>query len=204
MTKSIQDSERTSLTSVYRPLIEELAAAQGRDIQERTAVKIVDALATVDWKETNAIVRSISRAPNPPRNIYGAVLDAVEEVGREKAQALEHRQTWAVKDSERLTPGEWQWNQLVLEEIMVWHDMKLATRNVEYCEPMDIDEWIKAGRPKTWSTILDHYLTGSEPAYKRTIGGDALALEKFAEAYYKMLVSERTKRMAKTEEKIFF
>jgi hypothetical protein len=201
-----KQNENISLAfdKIYLPLIEDLEAANGRAMNNTTAKKIVDALSTVDWKEANAIVRSISRAPNPPRNVYGAVLDAVEEVGREKAQALEHRQTWAVKDSDRLTPAEWQWNQLILEEIMVWHDLKLAARNVDHCEPMDIDEWIQAGRTKTWSTILDHYLQGSEPAYKRSVGGDVNALAAFAEAYYKMLVNERMKRTAKTEEKIFF
>ena len=200
MKRKLNNGDTTySFNDIYIPLIEDLEAAQGRDMNEQTANKIVAALSKVEWKQANAIVKSLIRATNPPRNMYGAILDAVEEIYREQEKVIESRETWTSAAKDRLTSAEWEWNFKVLIEIMEWHKCGLVVKNEEHCEPMDLDQWISADRPKTWSPVLDHYLQGSEAAYKRTIAGDTTALAQFAESYYKILVEQREKRTATVE-----
>lgn len=52
-------------------------------------------------------------------------------------------------------------------ELEYWHKNGLVERNENGSTvPMDIDTFIRAGRPQTWSPILDHWLIGFEAAYK--------------------------------------
>jgi hypothetical protein len=77
---------------------------------------------------------------------------------------------------------------VVLMEIKRWHDLKLVKYSGVNCKPMDLDEWNNAGRPQSWSPILDHFMSGLYENRFHTF-------ESFCREYLKKLVEHRNARM---------
>lgn len=82
----------------------------------------------------------------------------------------------------------------VLEEIRVWHYLKLVTSNPDGCSPMYLEEWMSAGRPATWSPCIDYLYN----MLCNDIGGHLFV--QICTDYLGKLRSERTKRMAQKQE----
>lgn len=177
----------------YDSLLESVEVVVGRDLQERQKAAIAKVLSRVSWKWAVSIVREFSRLQNPPRNVYGWMCDKVDEIKDEERKRIEGQTQWEA-DKDCLNGKEMEVLFGILDEIMTWHELDLVSKTPGGCtDPMDVEGWIKAGRPKTWSQIVDHFLAGSEPAYKqdKQMPGTLYA---FWVAYLKSLRDERTRR----------
>jgi len=186
-------------TGDYSELLEEIATVRGRDITERQCSALSDVLSRIPWNKAVSIVRELCRMPVVPANFYGYIVVRVEEIEREAKKELEKKDTW-MEQHGCMSSSEWKFFSSIMEETYTWHNMGLVKLNpLPHCEPMTVEGWVKAGRPKTWSPIIDSLMQGSEPAYIRAIGGKAEALSEFFEAFYNLLVASRIKRTAAAE-----
>jgi hypothetical protein len=86
------------------------------------------------------------------------------------------------------------WNAYidVQDEAIKWHSMELAPRGGGGVPP-SLDEWVKSGKPETWSPIIDTVLKGYEAA---AAAGDA---ERYFKEWLVRLRGVREARLAKRE-----
>jgi hypothetical protein len=81
----------------------------------------------------------------------------------------------------------------ITNEVLIWHKTGMVKTNRDGCRPMDIDEYIQAGQPDTWSPILTHFMRGYAPVYRQNMDNPK-AREDFLGNYLNTLVSNRSKR----------
>jgi hypothetical protein len=136
-------------------------------------------------------VKRLSDMPTLPSNIIGAIKREISGIEGE----IRERQEWRLKSRDAATSTkECQELMAFLQELSIWHQIGLVERNDNGISiPMSIDEYIYAGRPKTWSPIIDHWLQGFEAAYRLEQEKPG-ALIDFYKGYTKNLIEERRKR----------
>lgn len=177
----------------YDEAIEHLCAAKGKDIPQVTIKGIYRLFDEMDAKDIDYIVRLVEKYENIPSNMYGLIDRLWSERKYWKEQKLNNTDDWKA-DPDNASGKEFSAFFAVLNEIFLWHTEKLVQSNPEgVTVPMDISEWKRSGCPKTWSPIVDNFLTGYLKMYTTTSESNLLLY--FMNNYKDTLVKERLKRM---------
>lgn len=170
---------------------------RGKDFVDMQAKGIAKKFDEIGKNDTWVIIRRLQAWPKIPDNISGAI---DKEYGALKAERREAGQ-WRMKKEGLGTSLECSEIGRFNDELTLWHRMGLADTNKNGSTvPMAIEEWIRAGRPATWSPVLDHWLQGFEVAYKQDLQVEGSLLA-FLARYNNMLVEQRKERLAKRAEK---
>jgi len=90
--------------------------------------------------------------------------------------------------------GEWALAMQITIEIMLWHETGIAQRQEaeirQLPEHGDLRAWVNAGKPKTWSPIVDHYFEGLSKM------NGSHERKRFIAGYLKTLQDTRAERTA--------
>jgi hypothetical protein len=89
-----------------------------------------------------------------------------------------------------------------MAEIQRWHREKVEAdfgdgkKAVEYnpkpwAASTSYEDWLREGKPHTWSPLLDHMLTACEPHYRASMGKDRQSMARYYETFCGMLVRRR-------------
>lgn len=176
----------------YEVAIERLGAARGKDIPQVTIKGIYRLFDEMQADDIDHIVRLVEKYENIPSNLYGLVDRLWSERKYWKDQKLNHAEDWKA-DPDNASGKEFSAFFAVLGEIFLWHTDKLVESNKEGTTvPMDIAEWKRAGCPKTWSPMVDHFLEGYLKMYTTSSESDILL--NYMINYKNTLVSARIKR----------
>lgn len=187
-------SEVTSFPEPYQTALNEIAVARGKNITFEQGGAVVALLSRISWRDAKQIVRELTRMPSIPPNLYGIIRERVEEVEREAKKQLEWRDKWTANE-DCLTKEEQFWHSQILAEMKIWYDSGLVGKNPPpYCEPCSIEEWIRLGKPRNFSPIIDHMLAGSIEPYQKTIAGNKTALRDYFARYLSTLKTRREER----------
>lgn len=166
----------------------EIAACLGKDLNTRTAESIQSLLVDMGWDNAKSVVKDLTHREHIPSNLYGTILGIWESRKVQQQQAHLWKQKWTA-DQDCATPGEWTAFWKVMGEILRWHQMGLVSSNPDgITTPLTADEYHKAKCPKSWSPIVDHFLTGYYPAMLADV------LEDYLTKYHAHLVEARLKK----------
>ena len=144
----------------YEHFLDRIAAARGKEIPKVTIAGIYRLFDQMQEKDIEHITRLIEKYENVPSNLYGLVDRLWSERKYWLDQQTMNTDNWKA-DPDNASGAEFSAFMAVMTEILTWHDEKLIQRNPEgLTVAMDIHEWKRAGCPKTWSELLDKFLTG--------------------------------------------
>lgn len=150
-------------TGDYKTLIGEIIAAAGRDsLPQRTYENIEEELQSIEWRDAVFIVNGVSRLQKIPQNIYGLILERVEELKDRKRKEEYTRTSWQPKEA-CLSPVEFAVAFGCIGLMLKYH---------------------KCGLGK-YDDLNAHFTEGFNKAMKQP--GDHL--EKFLRKFYQMLKS---------------
>lgn len=179
----------------YTEAIERLGATRGKEIPQVTIKGIYRLFDEMEAKDIEYIVRLVEKYENVPSNLYGLVDRLWSERKYWKEQKLNNTDDWKA-DPDNASGAEFSAFMAVMTEILTWHEEKLVERNPDgVIVSMSIVDWKKSGCPKTWSPILDHFLTGYLKMYTAT--SDSNLLLNFMINHTKILREQRLKRTFK-------
>lgn len=168
---------------VYEKLINELAAAKGRDFPVMIVEALTELFTDMGPKQAKRIVNEITLSDSAPSNIVGAVKRRWIEEKRLRDEKLEQREKWNAESKEACSKEEWKHFFHFLHLLSEAHRMRLVkTNEFGVTTPLSIDDYVSVGRPETWSPILDHFLIGYETAYKLDLSKPG-AVKEFLERY---------------------
>lgn len=170
-------------------LLREISYCKATGIASGTANAIKELLKEMGWDNAFKAVKQLTSRDSLPSNIYGALQGIYREI--KTAAESEHlwKNSWK-SDPDCTTPQEWAAFWGFMTELMLWHRLKLVQSNPNgVTTPADIITYKRAGMPKTWSPILDHFLEGFYSAWK----GDFL--EKYMIEYRDRLSGLRKQKM---------
>lgn len=183
-------------------LFSELAAARGRDLPLPLTRQLATIFDEAGERNAKTIVNQLVSMDSLPTNLYGAVRSRWIEMKRNSEYETLRKDKWQSESSENTNAAEWTLYWQIIEEIMLWHQCGLAETN-KNAAPIsyDIDEWLNAGKPKTWSPILDHFLDGYALGYKADLKTPG-SLTKYLEQYLQLIKETRVKRQAEKVQKL--
>jgi hypothetical protein len=180
-------------------LIDKLVMARGRKIGNETVEGILDQFESIGEVTARKIIKEICLLDNLPTNIYGAIEKKYNEIGQLKKDSenwkFNHRD-----DSEAdKYPADIMSLWAFIEEHMAWHREGLLDE-IYQATVMDIDEWIKKGRPILCCKLHDTWMKGFESAYKKElVDPESNAIEIYTRSYTDKLKEVRLSRtIAKT------
>jgi hypothetical protein len=179
-------------------LIDKLTMARGRKIATDTVEGILDLFETIKEVTARKVVKEICLLDNLPTNIYGAI----EKKYNELEQLRKDSENWKFNHRDDCEADKYPadikslWD--FIEEHMIWHQTGLITE-IYTAEPMDIDEWIKRGRPILCCKLHDSWMHGFEDAYKKELcNPESGAIEKFTKEYTEKLKQYRINQLTET------
>jgi hypothetical protein len=170
---------------------------RGRALPDIVAPELVKMFDGAGRYKTAAVLNRLRSYESIPQNIIGCCEKILWELNNQQ-------ETEGYKYKDRNDFGDKKTLEslaIFLVELEFWHKNGLAEYNHKgLTTGIDINQWIEAGRPKTWSPILDHWLNGFVKAHEeeKINPGAILAFEM---EYNTMLIAERIKRMAEKEAK---
>jgi hypothetical protein len=171
--------------------IDKINLMHGRDYSQSVNEGLEKILEGFGHEKTKAIVQRLKSYDNLPSNIVGLCERIFAEINGDDRE----RESWEVRKRDNLGTNEECIALMAFNgELFLWHELGLAERNTEFTHAiLDIEQWAQAGRPKTWSKILDHWLIGFEKAYILD-KAQAGALLDYLMRYNDMLVKTRKER----------
>lgn len=90
----------------------------------------------------------------------GTINEALDRVREARALKVRHEPPAQTAD-EYTDKREWELAAAITGEILTWHRLGLVdAQRQEFDGTMDAEEWVRAGKPKTWSPMVDHYFEG--------------------------------------------
>lgn len=160
----------------YTSLLNELAAARGKEIQGYQYERILEALQSVKWHIAVRIVKEIARSETIPSNLYGLICNKIDAIRQAWESTHLWKQEWESKEN-CVTPEEYNaWFGIIMLAIN-YRDYGFVKNNPDgVTTPLNIDEWIEHKRPNSWSPVIDHALVAFETGYKQEIQGKKGAL----------------------------
>lgn len=149
----------------FTALLNRLESAQGKALTDVQKRRICELLVPLSATRASLIVSDIERMENVPKNIVAVVLNAVDRLKENDSSKAFNTTTWQAKELCTST-AEFETFFSILRLIMNIHEEKLIERNLDPAPCTTLDMWIEMGRPKSWSPIVDHFLSGFEKVYK--------------------------------------
>lgn len=176
----------------YTEAIERLGATRGKEIPQVTIKGIYRLFDEMEANDVEYIVRLVEKYENVPSNLYGLVDRLWSERKYWKEQNLNNTDDWKA-DPDNASGKEFSAFMAVMTEILIWHEEKLVERNAEgVTVAMSIVDWKKLGCPKTWSPLLDMFLTAYLKMY--TASSDCGGLLDYMIKFKNNIYDERMKR----------
>jgi hypothetical protein len=177
----------------HKGLVYELQVISGKKITDDQFSRLYEGFEKIDWTKACQIVRDFERMERFPSNVYGVIANRIEDQYRTERQEHYKAELFRAVDADCASSVEWSLFFEITNEIILWHRIGLAERNPNGITiPMSSDEWDQAGRPATWSNILDHFM--SELSKVNNFESDRR--DSFLKQYLGILQSEREKRTA--------
>jgi hypothetical protein len=90
----------------YQGLVNELQLVRGRNFSDNQAESLFVSFRSIDWYAACRIVRSISRQANLPNNLYGCVIERIDQEKYEAEKRAEKNNKWEAQEN-CITPEEW-------------------------------------------------------------------------------------------------
>jgi hypothetical protein len=100
----------------YQGLVGELQTTRGKDFSINQAESLIASFKEISWYSSCRIVRSITRQPNLPNNLYGCVLDRIDQQKYEDTKRLEKNENWKANEK-FLSPDEFSAGMKCIAEI---------------------------------------------------------------------------------------
>ena len=175
--------------------VKKIELMKGRDLPEIVVQALVDFFNGVGEIKTKAIIYRLKTYDKIPDNIIGCIdrlNNEIHNTYQEQEYKPKNREDLGDPSSAGLM-GEF------MTEVFLWHELRLVERNTDNpCGVLDIEQWVAAGRPKSWSPIIDNWLEGFEAAYymEKTKAG---SVKIYMESYIRKLKKERTERQHNQE-----
>jgi hypothetical protein len=170
--------------------VKKIELMRGRDLPEVVGLALVEFFDKIGEPKTHAIISQLKGYDNIPQNIIGCVEKMAAEINYNS-----EIDKYKMKDRDDLgDPLSAGLFAEFMQEVFVWHKLNLVETDKDNpCDIMDIEQWVTADRPKTWSPIIDDWLKGYEAAYylERQQKG---AIADFLKSYNEKLKTERGKR----------
>lgn len=105
----------------YIGLVKEMEKAKGKNFTLQQSEAIIDELKTIEWGEAYHVTFKITRIINLPSNLYGLVLNHIDEVKREKKNEAKRREyeelekkSWRPATEDCASPEEFRWTMMVI------------------------------------------------------------------------------------------
>lgn len=165
-----------------KAILRRLESAVGKPMSDVQNRRLCELLMPLDVHKASGIASDIERMENVPKNIVAVVLNAIDRIKENDSAKVFNANTWKAQELCTST-AEFETFFAILRLIMNIHDDDLIERNPVPAPCTDLDMWIDMGRPKTWSPIVDHFLSGYEKVYKN----DTACLE-FMKRYHASLI----------------
>ena len=89
----------------YPGLVHELQMVRDKKFSELQVESMVSSFKEISWYAACKIVKSITRQPSLPNNLYGCILDRIDSERYEQTKRAESKDSWATTDK-CLTPEE--------------------------------------------------------------------------------------------------
>jgi hypothetical protein len=100
----------------YQGLVKELQTVRGKDFTPTQAESLIASFQTIEWGAACWIVKNITRLTNLPNNLYGLVLDRIDQQKYTENKRLEQKTTW--KSEEKcLSPEEFALTMNIIGKI---------------------------------------------------------------------------------------
>lgn len=145
-----------------KELLSEIVIMRGRELPLITATGLEKIFETCGERTARTAVRRLNDRDTIPNNIVGVMQREISLIEAEKRE----RDEWKTHSDDAGTSDDCHAMMEFLTEILLWHSLGLVEKNpMGISIPMSIDEYAAAGRPITWSPIVDHWLGGFERAY---------------------------------------
>jgi hypothetical protein len=91
----------------YYDLIRKLQTVRGKDFSQNQAEEMVASFKKIPFSAAQWIVKSITRQAQLPNNLYGVVLDRVDDEFYRRQKAAEQKDDWNAQQG-CMTPEEWK------------------------------------------------------------------------------------------------
>lgn len=89
----------------YRGLIQELQNVRDKKFSELQIESMDASFREISWYSACRIVRNITRQPSLPNNLYGCILDQIDNEKREQTKRAESKESWSTNEK-CLSPEE--------------------------------------------------------------------------------------------------
>jgi hypothetical protein len=136
-------------TGDYQGLISELQNVRNKDFSQKQSESLVQAFSGIPWQRCFWIIRNITRQPNLPNNLYGVVLNQIEEEKYRNEKKDDKNGTWDA-GVKCVTPHQWELGMAIIAMLCMMDDkldnLKRFAENME--ENIRMDQ-------------LDYFLEGS-------------------------------------------
>lgn len=174
-----------------------IVIARGRELPELHANKLAEIFSVIGMVKTKIVADRIEGLSSIPQNIIGEVNKIIADIRAEEQE----REAWKAARRDNLgTDPEHEQIGIFNTELMTWHRSGLVQKNPEgITVPMSVEEYIKAGRPKTWSPIIDHWMQGYEVAYKLDLQTEGALLD-YLMRYNRTLQDRRKQLLQERQE----
>ncbi len=91
----------------YAGLIERISTATDKAFTDRQARTVMNRLEAIGWEASYRVSSKIERAPNVPKNVYGMVLNMIDEEDESVNKKVLTREDW-LADPDCASPEEFE------------------------------------------------------------------------------------------------
>jgi len=175
----------------YTDYTDRIGAARGKEIPALTCKQIYKLFDEINNpKEIERIIKLIEEYENVPSNIYGLVKRIWNERRYSNEKSANLSDEWR-NAPDCTSPEEWRAFWPVIAEIYTWHMLGLQKYNHDGVTiGLDVMEWHRLGRPKSWSPMIDHFLD----LYYKVHSLPEPHVEDTCKKYLSQLITERQRR----------
>lgn len=92
----------------YISLIEQIEIAADKKLSSSQAAEIEKAMENCGWSISYRVTVHITRAINIPKNIYGLILNNLDEEKDRIKKEFNQKESWKISDEDCVTPEEWE------------------------------------------------------------------------------------------------
>ena len=170
---------------------DQVSRARERIIPNSTVLDIVNLFSDacgLDDLSIKRVFEELLDNPAEAKFVFSYCQRRRRELLQEKQRAASNRERWEAK-RDCVTPNQWSWFFKLLGLTMQMHQRGMYKTDASpgTTDAVDIDEWNRRGRPKTWSPVIDNLLVGMH----KTIDDDN-AFENYLHRFYDELKTIKT------------
>lgn len=174
----------------FKACFERLEVLTGKPMSDSQIRSLMTEFRRIGPQKTENIISQMERVENLPKNIYGAVLNAIDRMREAEEVKLYSAKTWKAQEL-CTSPDDFELFFKIIALIMKLHADDVVKRNDDPDRSMgpDLETWHKMGCKKTWSPLVDNFLMGYITVYKND-----KACTKFMRDFYTFLVQIKIRK----------